>query len=212
MRVRVRPLTNVNVRSHNEDSFLIDDELGLYLVADGMGGHAGGAHASQCCVERLRGEAWAQRARAPGRGQRTAASTIFPPRRPARPARPFDEGQRLDAARDGDDVVWDAVLSEPMSHRACRRQPLLPVSPGLFAAANDHSWLNEQVQAGLLTPEAELSDLKHIITRSVGFERQVNADLISINVAPGDCLLVCSTDCPTTLRLTNWATWCAIIS
>src|SRR5690606_33018157 len=58
---------------------------------------------------------------------------------------------------------------------------------------NDHSWLNEQVQAGLLTEEeAETSDLKHIITRSVGFEEQVTPDIVQLSVAPGDVFLLCS--------------------
>ena len=58
---------------------------------------------------------------------------------------------------------------------------------------NDHSWLNEQLQAGLITPEeAAHSDLKHIITRSVGFERHVEADVIPLNVHPGDAFLLCS--------------------
>ena len=43
------------------------------------------------------------------------------------------------------------------------------------------------------TPEeAAESDLKHIITRSVGFEREVAADLVTVNVSPGDCFLICS--------------------
>jgi protein phosphatase len=71
---------------------------------------------------------------------------------------------------------------------------VLPVSPGVARQlTNDHSWLNEQVQAGLLTEEeAAMSDLKHIITRSVGFEREVQADLLAVNVSPGDAFLLCS--------------------
>ncbi|HZH77471.1 MAG TPA: protein phosphatase 2C domain-containing protein, partial [Archangium sp.] len=40
-------------RNHNEDSFLIDEELQLYVVADGMGGHAGGGTASRIAVETI---------------------------------------------------------------------------------------------------------------------------------------------------------------
>ena len=44
----------------------------------------------------------------------------------------------------------------------------------------------------LTEEEAALSDLKHIITRSVGFEREVQADVLTVNVSPGDAFLVCS--------------------
>ncbi len=43
-------------RDHNEDSFLIDEELSLFVVADGMGGHAGGGTASRLAVETIDGE------------------------------------------------------------------------------------------------------------------------------------------------------------
>jgi protein phosphatase len=64
---------------------------------------------------------------------------------------------------------------------------------GVRQLTSDHSWLNEQIQAGLLTEEeAAASDLRHIITRSVGFEREVQADLVTVNVSPGDAFLLCS--------------------
>jgi protein phosphatase len=57
----------------------------------------------------------------------------------------------------------------------------------------DHSLVNEQVRAGLLTPdEARHSRLKNIITRSVGFEEDVLVDLIGFETKPGDRYLLCS--------------------
>jgi protein phosphatase len=57
----------------------------------------------------------------------------------------------------------------------------------------DHSWIAEQVKAGVLTEqEARESKFRHIITRSVGFEREVEVDVLGVSVAPGDCFLLCS--------------------
>jgi protein phosphatase len=57
----------------------------------------------------------------------------------------------------------------------------------------DHSWIAEQVRAGLITEdEARESKFRHIITRSVGFEREVAVDLLGVPVSAGDCFLLCS--------------------
>jgi protein phosphatase len=57
----------------------------------------------------------------------------------------------------------------------------------------DHSWIAEQVKAGVMTEaEAKESKFRHIITRSVGFEREVDVDLFGVPVLPGDCYLMCS--------------------
>ncbi|MBP6608366.1 MAG: serine/threonine-protein phosphatase, partial [Deltaproteobacteria bacterium] len=57
----------------------------------------------------------------------------------------------------------------------------------------DHSWVAEQVRAGFLTEqEARESRFRHIITRSVGFERDVQVDGSVLSVRVGDCLLLCS--------------------
>src|SRR5436305_8401701 len=54
MKVLSAGLTDVGrKRNHNEDSFLIDEELHLFVVADGMGGHAGGGTASRIAVETI---------------------------------------------------------------------------------------------------------------------------------------------------------------
>ena len=51
MRITSCGITDVGVkRTNNEDNYLINDELSLYIVCDGMGGHAGGEFASQIAV------------------------------------------------------------------------------------------------------------------------------------------------------------------
>ncbi len=59
--------------------------------------------------------------------------------------------------------------------------------------SDDHSWVSEQVRAGMMTEEeAKESKFRHIITRSVGFERDVLVDGAAIAVQAGDCYLLCS--------------------
>ena len=199
MRIVAWPATDVGrVRSHNEDSFLVDDEAGLYLVADGMGGHAGGAHASQLSVDVVRKVVRRGMAQLSGVSPEARNATITE--------------MLCAAASEASARIFDQAEAEP------RLQGMGTTLTGLFLygergyvvhvgdsraflmrggtcrqLTNDHSWLNEQVQAGLLTEEeAAVSDLKHIITRSVGFERHVEADVIPLNVSLGDAFLLCS--------------------
>lgn len=57
----------------------------------------------------------------------------------------------------------------------------------------DHSWIQEQVRAGLLSPDdAMVSRFRNIITRSVGFEPAVEPDLLTMPAEAGDCYVICS--------------------
>ncbi|MBL4683801.1 MAG: serine/threonine-protein phosphatase [Nannocystaceae bacterium] len=199
MRIIAWPATDVGrVRSHNEDSHLVDDEIGLYLVADGMGGHAGGAHASQLCVDVVRRvvRRGLEQLDAVSPGDRNAAiAEMLGAAASEASARIFDQAaadQRLQGM--GTTLTGLLLYGERgyVVHVGDSRAFLMR-SGTCRQLTNDHSWLNEQIQAGLLTEEeAEASDLKHIITRSVGFERHVEADVIQLNVSLGDAFLLCS--------------------
>ncbi len=62
----------------------------------------------------------------------------------------------------------------------------------IYQVSEDHSLVNEQLKAGAISPdEAKHSRFKNIITRSVGFEQQVQVDLMGVELEEGDILLLC---------------------
>ncbi len=199
MRVIAWPATDVGrVRSHNEDSHLIDEELGLYLVADGMGGHAGGAHASALCVDvvdKVVRSGVSALGAVPASERGATISEVLAAAASEASAKIYDQAA-IDSRLHGMGTTLTGIFLHGerayVVHVGDSRALLLR-GGSARQLTNDHSWLNEQVQAGLLTEEeAAVSDLKHIITRSVGFERHVEADVMSVTVAPGDAFLLCS--------------------
>jgi serine/threonine protein phosphatase PrpC len=58
---------------------------------------------------------------------------------------------------------------------------------------DDHSWIAEQLRSGAISEaEAKSSKFRHVITKSIGFERETEADMKSVPVSAGDCFLLCS--------------------
>ena len=199
MRIIAWPTTHVGrVRSHNEDSHLVDGDIGLYLVADGMGGHAGGAHASQLCVDvvaKVVRRGMARLGNLPPDQRLSAVSDLLSAAASEASARIFDQAQ-ADVRLQGMGTTLTGMFVDRdrgyIVHVGDSRAYQFRASTA-NQLTEDHSWLNEQIQAGLLTEqEAAASDLKHIITRSVGFERFVQADIIPVTLSPGDVILLCS--------------------
>jgi protein phosphatase len=190
-------------RDHNEDAYLVCPALGLYAVADGMGGHQGGERASRMALESLERELTGTNLDAPAS---TGAISAGGPPEPA----PLT-ALRLATQRAGASI-YAAAQSHPELHGMGTTLTALLLHKGRAFVAHvgdsrcylfrdgrcaqlteDHSWVNEQVRAGTLSrEEARDSKFKHIITRSVGFEQQVLVDGYSAAVEPGDCFLLCS--------------------
>jgi len=188
-------------REHNEDSFLVNEDLGLFVVCDGMGGHAGGETASRLAVQTIERELLGARMR---------------PEDPYSASAPLADAPLAGALREAIEGACAAV------YRTSRANPELQgmgttcialllhgelailghvgdsrayaVRDGeVVQLTEDHSLVNEQVRAGLLTPdEARHSRLKNIITRSVGFEEDVLVDVMGVETRAGDRFLLCS--------------------
>lgn len=202
MRVVSAGLTDVGrKRNHNEDSYLIDDEIQLYVVADGMGGHAGGGTASRIAVETIDRElrkAW------------EAKESVFRVNGALQDS-PLPEVLR-NAVEKACLAIFGAAQDDPRLQGMGTTVISLLVKDdhALFAhvgdsraylvrgdliqqISEDHSLVNEQIKAGMITPEeAKHSRYKNIITRSVGFEEEVQVDVMGLVTEPGDIFILCS--------------------
>ncbi len=183
-------------RDHNEDSYLVSPRLGLYAVADGMGGHQGGERASRMALEILEEEIVnARETHALEKSGNGTAGKLL-----ERATQRAGEQIFQVAQSDPDLAGMGTTLTALLVHRG--RAYVAHVGDSrcylyrdgkCLQLTEDHSWVNEQVRAGLLSKEdAKESKFKHIITRSVGFERSVNVDSAAFAIEAGDCFLLCS--------------------
>jgi PPM family protein phosphatase len=201
MDIAARGQTDVGQkRDHNEDSFLVDDQLRLFIVADGMGGHAGGGTASRLAVETIHArihEAWKAD---PASFTRPASIEESPVREVLREAVESACGSIYRAAQGdpslagmGTTVTATLVAGANafVAHVGDSRCYLVRRGH-IYQVSEDHSLVNEQLKAGAITPdEARHSRFKNIITRSVGFEADVSVDLMGVEVEAGDRLVIC---------------------
>lgn len=188
-------------REKNEDHYLIDPSLLLFLVADGMGGHAGGETASRMAVDTVH--------RAVGQARRRDG--LLPVEADAAEHAEVLEVMQ-DAVRQASRRIFEASARKPALHgMGTTLTSALVLGPRIYVAhvgdsrmyrlrdgrfeqlTEDHSLVAEQVRAGFITEEeAQFSRFRNIITRSVGFESQVDADTFSVAVQEGDVFLLCS--------------------
>ena len=215
-------MTDVGVkRTHNEDNFLINDELHLYVVCDGMGGHAGGEIASAIAVHTIeevllnsiinpnqdqdRSDAFASislkkqvlRAHISEQDEDVNDITIERLRHAVRLAgsRIHEVAQNESRYR-GMGTTCVAALIERrnlfIAHVGDSRAYLYRDGT-IEQLTEDHSLVNERIQAGVLSPdEAKNHRLKNIITRSLGFNQDVDVDVQLRGIQKEDQVLLCS--------------------
>jgi len=177
-------------RKNNEDAFLVDDDLGLWVVADGMGGQAAGEVASQQAVETVHGMVLSGLRRGAGSIERILESAV-------QAATYMVYGMaELDSSKTGMGTTLSAVLRQPdrLLIAQVGDSRVYRVRDGLaIQLTEDHTLVNWQIQQGLITPEqARKSKQKNVITRAVGNRDYVQVDIFPCDVFPGDTFVLCS--------------------
>lgn len=174
-------------RRNNQDAFLCDDEMGLYIVADGMGGHKGGEVASQLAVETLQQYCHEHRQTPPveilSQGINLACEKIFQQSQQSEELQGMGTTISALLVRDG-----TAHVGQVGDSRAYLLSP-----SGIWQVTEDHSLVNEEIRSGRLTVgRADKFQFKNVITRSVGYESEVVVDLYRRKLEPNDVFLLCS--------------------
>jgi len=192
MKIRVSGLTDVGLkRDNNQDYFIVDENLGLFVLADGMGGHLGGEVASQIASETIqtvvKENSVKKGATPPGEILQAAYSYAC--------QAVYNRSQE-DAKLKGMGTTAVSILMDGKTLYVANvgdSRCYLIHPPYIWQMTEDHSLLNEQIRAGLVKPEhAPLFTARNVITRSVGFEETVVADVVEREVTEGDYLLLCS--------------------
>lgn len=185
-RIEDASLTHVGVvRSANEDSHASLPWAGVWVVADGMGGHHNGQFASSTIAETV-GTVTApddlEAACATVAGAiHQANDTIF--------ARSLEEGKQM-----GSTVVALVMRgSEFAVLWAGDSRAYLFRNDQLFQLTRDHTQVEAMLERGLLSPEeAEDHPMKHVLARAVGVQEALELDAIRDEVESRDLFLLCS--------------------
>ncbi len=188
-------------REHNEDSFVIVGQDLLFVVADGMGGHAAGEVASRIAVNAM-------------------ADFIASTRKDAEITWPYEYDTNLSVAsnrlktaiRIANQKIIDTIAEKRELEGMGTTLVGLLLSEGIACIAHvgdsrsylvrdgkmeqmtgDHSWVNEQIKLGFLTKEeAERHPFRNVVTRALGSKEDVQVDIIEKPLQAGDRLLLCS--------------------
>ncbi len=204
MRLKSRGVTDRGLRRHhNEDEFLTRDDLNLYVVADGMGGHAAGEVAADLAVKEVARVIEATRgfddATWPKEWEPSLSVNANRLRQAVLSAhRTVTAAVEEDQELRGMGATIVAVLLDgergrlSVAHVGDSRV-YLSSAGATRLITSDHSWVHEQVVAGLLSEEAARTHpLKNVVTRALGGAQEPVVDVEDVALAGGDRLLLCS--------------------
>lgn len=192
MRFEVWAQTDVGLkREINQDAILVDHDLNLFIVADGMGGHKGGEVASALAVETVQ-DAIKKRKAEPKLSPRKVLAEAYREASTRIHHKSTFESPELMGMGTTMVLFWEhrgrIYIGNVGDSRA-----YLYTGHRLWQLTEDHSLINEQVRAGVISEEEAPHVVgRNVITRSVGFERDVMVDVLEREPQPGDLYLLCS--------------------
>jgi len=178
------------IRAGNEDNYIVVPERGIFVVADGMGGHAAGEVASEMAVDYMKRELGA----VANLGDEQVAERMRAAIRAANAAIFQRTLTELDKRGMGTTVTALALYdSRFLVGQVGDSRAYLLRDAVLTQVTKDHSYVQEQVDAGYLTPEqARNHPYSNVITRCVGANSDVVPDVYAGAVQPRDLFLLAS--------------------
>lgn len=194
-------LTDIGlVRKLNQDAFSIDNTLQLWVLADGMGGHAGGEVASQIAVQTISDVIRTQLAAKTspyvqpehlesllGQGLQAANQTIRK-----------EAAEREHLKGMGTTIVVVAITRSPTGHQASvahagDSRAYLYRQGTLSLWTKDHTLMEERLALNLITPEqVRTHPLRHVLTKALGIDPVAQPTIQTYPLEPSDLILLCS--------------------
>lgn len=187
-------------RNHNEDGYLCNDKERLYVVADGMGGHASGETASRIainCIEEFVVHSRSDPASWPVKSQkgltpeqnRLYTGTYLANARILEETRDRPETDGMGTTLTGILVEEDHLAIVHVGDSRLYRIR----GGGLTQVTVDHTYVGEMVRRGKLSPEeARAHPQRHILTNALGIQKNIKIDAFRADITGGDLFLICS--------------------
>ncbi len=188
-------------RQHNEDAMLVDAALGLYVVADGMGGHAAGEVASARATEVVRQHVMTNRpvlkelAANPTQANRSSGAALVEVA-VQRACADIYRMAAADAAKRGMGTTFVCLViagSKGVIGHVGDSRVYLIRNGQCHRLTEDHTLVAAQLKAGTINKEqAATSQYRNVITRAVGIQESVQVDTLIVDLLPGDTFILCS--------------------
>ena len=180
------------LRSSNQDAYYVDPQGRFFIVADGMGGHAGGQEASSIATATIRSfllDHWDSTLATPDilhRGLDLANKAILADQR-QHPER-GDMGTTavvLMFREHQDQAIWCAHVGDSRLYRLR--------GPKIVQITEDHTWIARAVKEGELTPDQSRNHpWRHVLSQCLGRADMHRIDVQAVEAQPGDRFLLCS--------------------